>query len=226
MPVVDGTFLPSTQARETLHFPLRIPDLDVLHIEPHFHPFADQAAGNRVGVPVHVYQAAAIDRRPQSLATLPPSLRQTPQLGQFLIQTLATGGVATTIFYFCSEHCRQKFLAEHINDVHHDHGQAPQQPNKYFCPMCEGVESEKPGDCPKCGMALQPVHPATPKRKTSYTCPMHPEIEQDGPGTCPKCGMELEPKLIEGGTEEDALAPSALPRQCPSWSGLAEAEEG
>ena len=26
---------------------------------------------------------------------------------------------------------------------------------KYFCPMCPGVESEAPGDCPKCGMALE-----------------------------------------------------------------------
>lgn len=25
----------------------------------------------------------------------------------------------------------------------------------YFCPMCPGVESEKPGTCPKCGMALE-----------------------------------------------------------------------
>jgi len=26
---------------------------------------------------------------------------------------------------------------------------------KYFCPMCPGVESDRPGDCPKCGMALE-----------------------------------------------------------------------
>lgn len=26
---------------------------------------------------------------------------------------------------------------------------------KYFCPMCPGVESDKPGDCPICGMALE-----------------------------------------------------------------------
>lgn len=26
---------------------------------------------------------------------------------------------------------------------------------KYFCPMCPGVESDKPGTCPKCGMALE-----------------------------------------------------------------------
>jgi Cu+-exporting ATPase len=28
---------------------------------------------------------------------------------------------------------------------------------KYFCPMCEGVISDKPGTCPKCGMALERV---------------------------------------------------------------------
>ncbi len=26
---------------------------------------------------------------------------------------------------------------------------------RYLCPMCPGVEAEKPGDCPKCGMALE-----------------------------------------------------------------------
>ncbi len=33
---------------------------------------------------------------------------------------------------------------------------APAKPAaKYFCPMCDGVESDKPGACPKCGMALE-----------------------------------------------------------------------
>ena len=56
---------------------------------------------------------------------------------------------------------------------------------KYFCPMCEGVVSDRPGDCPKCGMALErnPVWQAA--AKTIYTCPMHPEIQQDHPGECP-----------------------------------------
>ena len=26
---------------------------------------------------------------------------------------------------------------------------------KYYCPMCPGAESDKPGDCPNCGMALE-----------------------------------------------------------------------
>src|SRR5687768_12173900 len=40
---------------------------------------------------------------------------------------------------------------------HHNGGHAEVKPAaaaKYYCPMCEGVVSDKPGDCPKCGMAL------------------------------------------------------------------------
>ena len=110
--------------------------------------------------------------------------------------------------YFCSEHCRQKFLApgaptspkHHGHDhAHHEPTPRKQQPasSKYFCPMCAGVESDRPGTCPKCGMALEPARPAASRQKVIYTCPMHPEIEQEGPGTCPKCGMDLEPKTAQ-----------------------------
>ena len=63
---------------------------------------------------------------------------------------------------------------------------------KYYCPMlCEGDKKyDQPGDCPKCGMDLEPETVAS----TQYTCPMHPEVVADGPGDCPKCGMDLEPK--------------------------------
>src|SRR5690606_476240 len=61
---------------------------------------------------------------------------------------------------------------------------------------CEGVESDQPGDCPKCGMALERNVSVSLRKKTIYTCPMHPEIEQDHPGDCPKCGMALEPKGV------------------------------
>ncbi len=39
--------------------------------------------------------------------------------------------------------------------AHHSSAVTPSSAAKYFCPMCPGVESEKPGDCPKCGMALE-----------------------------------------------------------------------
>jgi Cu+-exporting ATPase len=119
-------------------------------------------------------------------------------------------------YYFCHEHCRRKFLAgEGEAKQPHTHGEllqlgaAPSAPRKasaagkYFCPMCEGVESDTPGTCPKCGMALEPAKPAAPRAKVIYTCPMHPEVQQDHPGNCPKCGMALEPRTIEAGTEED-----------------------
>lgn len=84
----------------------------------------------------------------------------------------------------------------------HPHGAEvkPSGGAKYFCPMCPGVESDKPGDCPVCGMALERNPMWKPESKTIYTCPMHPEIERDHPGDCPKCGMPLEPK---GGVEAD-----------------------
>lgn len=81
----------------------------------------------------------------------------------------------------------------------------------YYCPMCPGVESEEPGDCPKCGMSLE-LNPTykKPVGKTIYTCPMHPQIEQDHPGDCPICGMTLEPKAGASGdaqdSEDDSLA--------------------
>lgn len=38
---------------------------------------------------------------------------------------------------------------------HHDPDIKPSASAKYFCPMCPGVESDRPGDCPICGMALE-----------------------------------------------------------------------
>jgi Cu+-exporting ATPase len=74
---------------------------------------------------------------------------------------------------------------------------------KYFCPMCEGVESDTPGSCPKCGMALERNPAFRETRKIIYTCPMHPQIEQDHPGECPICGMALEPKNAVAGEDEE-----------------------
>ncbi len=52
------------------------------------------------------------------------------------------------VFYFCGEGCRRRFLGE----------SAPEPPATvtaaYYCPMCEGIESDEPGACPRCGMAL------------------------------------------------------------------------
>ena len=69
--------------------------------------------------------------------------------------------------------------------------------------MCSGVESDVPGDCPKCGMALERNPAWKAEVKTIYTCPMHLEIERDQVGDCPICGMALEPKTATAADPED-----------------------
>ena len=86
---------------------------------------------------------------------------------------------------------------------HHDANIQPAKDAKYYCPMCEGVVSDQPGDCPKCGMALERNPAFAGPARTIYTCPMHPQIEQDHPGACPICGMALEPKTVTAAPEDD-----------------------
>src|ERR1700758_283459 len=108
-----------------------------------------------------------------------------------------------------SHHCAHETPLESASDV---------RTKPYYCPMCPGVDSEKPGDCPKCGMSLE-LKPAyqNPLVKTIYTCPMHPQIEQDHPGDCPICGMTLEPKAGTAGTPEDSEAESLVRK---FWIGV------
>jgi Cu+-exporting ATPase len=55
-------------------------------------------------------------------------------------------------FYFCSEHCRKKFLSTPATAKDEE-----KPPGKviYTCPMHPEVQQDHPGDCPKCGMALE-----------------------------------------------------------------------
>ena len=78
-------------------------------------------------------------------------------------------------YYFCATSCFNKFRsdpAEYLSGQRQPmHApltklNAPQteiaNPKsgiKYVCPMCPGVESDRPGPCPKCGMALEPSGP-------------------------------------------------------------------
>jgi len=69
--------------------------------------------------------------------------------------------------------------------------------------MCPGVESDRPGSCPKCGMALERNLTFRRSITPTYTCPMHPEVRQDHPGICPICGMALEVLDPTPAAEED-----------------------
>ncbi|OPY81953.1 MAG: Silver exporting P-type ATPase [Syntrophus sp. PtaU1.Bin005] len=99
-------------------------------------------------------------------------------------------------YYFCSDHCLRKFKEHPEKYLDKETSPSPEKYNKlitYTCPMHPEIKQQGPGNCPKCGMALEPAEVQAAATKTVYTCPMHPEVVQDHPGNCPKCGMALEP---------------------------------
>ncbi len=117
-------------------------------------------------------------------------------------------------YYFRSTHCLQKFRENpdrYLQSVQSSSARtvdtqqrATQQPSEtYTCPMHPEIRESKPGSCPKCGMALEPVIVTAPKEKIEYTCPMHPQIVRDAPGNCPICGMALEPRTVTLDEEEN-----------------------
>ncbi len=69
-----------------------------------------------------------------------------------------------TTYYFCGGSCRTKFEADpdkylskaaEAPDHAHIPTVVPSGQKAYYCPMDPGVESDTPGDCPICGMALE-----------------------------------------------------------------------
>ncbi|MBN8921766.1 MAG: copper-translocating P-type ATPase [Rhodanobacter sp. 68-29] len=63
-------------------------------------------------------------------------------------------------YHFCSAHCREKFVADPAAWLG-ERKPAPPAPVGaiYTCPMHPEVQQAGPGDCPKCGMALEPMMP-------------------------------------------------------------------
>jgi P-type Cu+ transporter len=122
-------------------------------------------------------------------------------------EAAATSTYKGKTYYFCSKPCKEDFdkgpesyiavKAEVEKTVEAEKG------IDHTCPMHPEIRQPKPGACPKCGMALEPVEPAAPTTKNEWTCPMHPEIIREAPGSCPICGMALEPKTVTAEEEEN-----------------------
>ena len=106
-------------------------------------------------------------------------------------------------YYFCSRNCRERFEAAPEKYLNSEADSGETEGLTYTCPMHPEVRQDAPGDCPKCGMALEHETPEMPGQKTEWTCPMHPEIVQSEPGDCPKCGMALEPRTVSGEAEDN-----------------------
>jgi Cu+-exporting ATPase len=65
-------------------------------------------------------------------------------------------------FYFCSAGCKSKFVADpqrYLSPPADEPAAAPATGTIYTCPMHPEIRQDHPGDCPKCGMALEPEMP-------------------------------------------------------------------
>jgi len=103
-------------------------------------------------------------------------------------------------FWFCSAGCKSKFAATpsaYLDTTRAERDGSAAEGTVFTCPMHPEVENIGPGDCPDCGMALEPRDFAPPTPQTQWTCPMHPEIVRDKPGDCPTCGMALEATTVD-----------------------------
>lgn len=93
-------------------------------------------------------------------------------------------------YYFCCPGCDKSFMKAPEKYAVKEKAAV----KKYVCPMgC--AESDKPGKCPKCGMALveKKAEKKQEKAHKKYACPMAC-AESDKPGKCPKCGMDMKEK--------------------------------
>jgi len=65
-----------------------------------------------------------------------------------------------TTYHFCCAGCRTRFIADPAQYLHPRQDEAPQAvagASSYTCPMHPEIIQDQPGNCPICGMALEPV---------------------------------------------------------------------
>ncbi len=190
---------------------------------------ADRAAGtyDHNGQRYYFCSTSCVEkfkRSPETYAPKPePKLQRDPVCGMDVDPEKAAGveNFQGRTYSFCSTSCQQKFRAEPAKYLR-EPGAPPAAPAgsanvEYTCPMDPEVRQLGPGNCPKCGMALEPAVPTAPVSRVEYTCPMHPEIIRPEPGSCPICGMALEPREVTG----DEVNPELVDMTRRFWVSVA-----
>ncbi len=75
-------------------------------------------------------------------------------------------------YYFCSASCKTKFAAEplkYLRTEQRENTSPAPEGTIYTCPMHPEIRQDRPGNCPKCGMALEPELPSVEEED-------HPEL--------------------------------------------------
>jgi hypothetical protein len=93
--VLDAMSAPTPEPRQGVQFPGPVPDVEGLGPDVDIDLFADQSAGQRVGVAADVDRAPGIDPGLEPPGHLQPSGRQGRQDGHLLMETLPSIGIAS-----------------------------------------------------------------------------------------------------------------------------------
>ncbi|HET8731054.1 MAG TPA: heavy metal translocating P-type ATPase [Moraxellaceae bacterium] len=178
------------------------------------------------GHPEHLATASS-DAAPDARADAGTDSRfKDPVCGMSVGATTLTAEHDGTVYHFCSEKCRRKFLAAPGQFALTDGGNvvavgiATEAAPTLAAVSAEPVlampesaarasgkaDSERGGITTEAAATTIPIAAGSARPVTSvevapegvggiYTCPMHPEVRRDRPGSCPICGMALEPVM-------------------------------
>jgi len=120
---------------------------------------------------------------------------------------------AMGFFFACKNKSSSPVLSKKTRPAAGRSVKAGEEKTIYTCPMHPGFTSDKPGECPICGMTLVPLKPEEtkkeekpqqPKKKIMYRSTMNPNEISDHPGK-DSMGMEMVPFSVEEG---EAAAPA------------------
>jgi P-type Cu+ transporter len=101
-------------------------------------------------------------------------------------------------FRFCSERCRERFMAAPTQYLKKADAETSSQATTIS--THDHSNRAKGNEASTMGVGAGAPTPRTAteeggSRVTIYTCPMHPQIRRSAPGNCPICGMALEPEM-------------------------------
>ena len=166
---------------------------------------------------------------PHALAAATPALTvKDPVCGMTVTPGKAKGGSARhdgQDYWFCSLRCREKFVADAETYLagaspatspprgSHVPSAAADSASIYTCPMHPEVRQAGPGDCPDCGMALEP--------RTGTTDEPNPELRDLTRRLAVATALTL-PLLVQSMAEMLGAAALVSPRALP-WLQLAVA---
>src|SRR5262245_40448327 len=96
---------------------------------------------------------------------------------------------------FATAFCCVLMLLTSAMSAHQARASAPAPPKlppiSYTCPHHPDVLEDRPGACPLCKLALEPV-----RLDSSWMCPVHTAVIESERGTCRLCRRQLVPVTV------------------------------